>query len=264
MTALSRIETLAEAKARIRGGVREKMRTVIRPDSRFVYQLENMSPDFPGSEVFPRVIMSLPFYKGDNPVYITPDNCGDHLRTHFIKEHRPLMATVHIGLGYHFFAPGSVPAGQERFAGTLDGGLIFGANVDLEYLMRLPRPDFYVTGCGAINRKGARWGKGHGYGDVHWAIFNEAGLVDQSTPVVVCTHDFCVVDDEIPLSDTDLTADWIITPKQVIEVKDPLPKPSSGVNDSLLSAEFAEELALPLAQLRKVREDKMRKSGGAK
>lgn len=251
-------ETLAEAKARIRGKIRERMRTVIRPDSRFVYQIEHYSPDFPGSEVFPRVIQSLPFYKGEGPVYITPDNCSDHLRSHFIEQRRPLMSIVHIALGYHYFPPGCVPAGQERLAGTLDGGLIYGANVDLDYLRRLPRPDFYVTGCGAINRKGARWGKGHGYGDVQWAIFTEAGLVDQSTPVIVCTHDYCLVDEEIPMSGTDLTADWIITPTQVVEVKKPLPKPTTGIDKSLMSAEFAKELALPLKQLDKLRAEQGR------
>lgn len=240
---------LASAKERIRGAVRERMSRIILPDSRFVYQLEHISPDFPGSENFPVLLKELPFYEGENPVYITPDNCTDHVRAQFIREQRPLMAIVHIALGYHYFAPGSVPEGQERFAGTHDGSLIFGENVDLEFLMSLPRPDFYVTGAAVMNRDGARWGKGHGYGDVQWGIFYEAGLVDQSTPVIVCTHDYVIVDEEIPTTERDLTADWIVTPTEVIEVDNPLPKPTVGIDYEALDDEFAKELALPLAQL---------------
>ena len=242
-------DALASAKERIRGSVRERMRPIIRPDSRFTYQLEHISPDFPGSENFPGLLQKLPFYEGENPVYITPDNCTDHVRAQLIREQRPLMAIVHIALGYHYFAPGSVPKGQEQFAGTHDGSLIFGENVDLEFLMNLPRPDFYVTGAAVMNRDGARWGKGHGYGDVQWGIFYEAGLVDQSTPVVVCTHDYVIVDEEIPTSPRDLTADWIVTPTEIIEVARPPPKPTVGIDYEALDAEFAKELALPLAQL---------------
>ena len=58
-----------------------------------------------------------------------------------------------------------------------------------------------------------------------------------------------IVDEEIPTTERDLTADWIITPTQVIEVDNPLPKPTVGIDYEALDDEFAKELALPLAQL---------------
>lgn len=66
----------------------------------------------------------------------------------------------------------------------------------------------------------------------------------------MCTHDFVLVDEEpLPRSPRDLTADWIVTPTQIIEVEEPTLKPTEGINYEALSVEFAKELALPLAQL---------------
>ena len=227
------------------------MRTVVRPDSRFVYQLENYSPDFPGSEIFPEKLKELPFYEGSNPVYITPDNCFDHVKTQYIHEQRPLLAPIHIALGFHWFPAGSIAPEDEKLAGTIDGGLRLGQLVDLEFVRTLPRPDYCVTGAGVVSREGVRWGKGHGYGDISWAILSEIGLVDDSTPIVVCTHDFAVVDEDIPASPTDISPDWIITPTQTIELARKTPKPTR-IDWDRLTPEFAQELDVVLTQLKEL------------
>ncbi|MCX5238421.1 5-formyltetrahydrofolate cyclo-ligase [Streptomyces prunicolor] len=76
--------------------------------------------------------------------------------------------------------------------------------------------DIVVCGSVAVNRSGARIGKGAGYSDLEVALLIEAGLVTEKTVIVAPVHQLQVIDDEIPETEHDFSVDYIVTPSEVI------------------------------------------------
>ncbi|MFJ9351540.1 5-formyltetrahydrofolate cyclo-ligase [Streptomyces sp. NPDC101237] len=77
--------------------------------------------------------------------------------------------------------------------------------------------DVVICGSVAVNRSGARIGKGAGYSDLEVALLIEAGLVTDETVIVAPVHQLQVVDEEIPETEHDFSVDLIITPDEVIQ-----------------------------------------------
>ncbi|NBM14987.1 5-formyltetrahydrofolate cyclo-ligase [Streptomyces sp. GC420] len=76
--------------------------------------------------------------------------------------------------------------------------------------------DIVVCGSVAVNRSGARIGKGAGYSDLEVALLIEAGLVTESTVIVAPVHELQVIEDDIPETEHDFSVDYIVTPDAVI------------------------------------------------
>jgi 5-formyltetrahydrofolate cyclo-ligase len=225
------------------------MRAVARPDSRFGYDLTSFIPDFAGSERLFGRLQELPCYAGDGPVFVTPDNCLPDLKAGLIISGRPLLQTVAVALGFHCIRPGTVRPADARFAGTLDGALLLAEKMGLDAVRELGQLDFVVTGACAVDpRTGVRFGKGHGFFDTEWALLSELGVVSPTTPVIICVHDYQLVDTELVPSPHDTAGDWIITPTQTIHVAERHSNPT-GVQWDLVDAERLAEIE-PLRQLK--------------
>ncbi|MGW5232892.1 5-formyltetrahydrofolate cyclo-ligase [Streptomyces nodosus] len=76
--------------------------------------------------------------------------------------------------------------------------------------------DIVVCGSVAVNRSGARIGKGAGYSDLEVALLIEAGLVTEKTIIVAPVHQLQVIEDDIPETEHDFSVDYIVTPDEVI------------------------------------------------
>ncbi|MER7505154.1 5-formyltetrahydrofolate cyclo-ligase [Nonomuraea pusilla] len=76
--------------------------------------------------------------------------------------------------------------------------------------------DLVVCGSVAVNRSGARIGKGAGYSDLEVALLIEAGLVTSETVIVAPVHRLQVIDEEIPEAEHDFQVDYIVTPEELI------------------------------------------------
>jgi 5-formyltetrahydrofolate cyclo-ligase len=235
----------------VRRIVWERLRDVAVPDSRFHLDFSMFIPDYPGSERIPEMVRQLPFYVGTGPVFVTPDNNLYSLRAALLRESRPLLITTYgILRGFVYFAPRSVPEHHIDFAASLDGAERFGTRLDLEGVRSLGRLDFLVTGASAVNRNGIRFGKGHGYFDLEWALLREVGSVDEDSPVVACVHDVQYVDEDLPSEPTDTLVDWIVTPTRTIRVSRRSPKPS-GIRWDLVDPELVASIP-PLQELRRM------------
>jgi 5-formyltetrahydrofolate cyclo-ligase len=233
----------------IRRSVWERLRNVAVPDSRFHLDFSMYIPDYEGSERIHEAIRRLPFYEGTGAVFVTPDNNLQSLRAGFLRERRPLLITTYgILRGFVFFSPGNVPPGSEDYAASLDGAERFGTRLDLQAIAQLERLDFLVTGASAVSKEGIRFGKGHGYFDVEWALLRELKVVGEETPVVACVHDVQYVEADLPSRTTDTLVDWIITPTRTIEVERTRPKPS-GIDWELLDATLLRTIP-PLQELK--------------
>lgn len=73
------------------------------------------------------------------------------------------------------------------------------------------RVDLVVCGSVAVNRQGARVGKGGGFSDLELGLLIEAGLVDDQTTVATTVHSVQVLDedlDEAKIAQIPLLGQW--------------------------------------------------------
>jgi 5-formyltetrahydrofolate cyclo-ligase len=108
--------------------------------------------------------------------------------------------------------------------------------------------DVVVCGSVAVNRSGARIGKGAGYSDLEVALLVEAGLVTDGTVIVAPVHSLQVVEEDIPETEHDFSVDIIITPDEVIRCTDRR-RPRGLVWDDLTAEKVA---AIPVLAARAV------------
>lgn len=76
--------------------------------------------------------------------------------------------------------------------------------------------DLIVCGSVAVNKNGARLGKGAGYSDIEMALLAEAGLLNDQTTIATTIHELQLIDDELPEEEHDFHVDLIVTPERVI------------------------------------------------
>lgn len=76
--------------------------------------------------------------------------------------------------------------------------------------------DLVVCGSAAVNRAGARLGKGAGYSDIEVALLREAGLLSDKATIVTTVHSLQVVDEALPETEHDFSVDLIVTPEEII------------------------------------------------
>lgn len=232
----------------VRERVWRELRRYARPDSRFHYNFSEFIPDFEGSERCAEAIRRMGIYKRSKLLFITPDNCLEILRMYAILDSKPfIMPTYGIKRGFVHLSRQLVPQGKEDFAATLDGAERFGRYVSLEEIAEMGRIDLMITGASAVSVSGVRYGKGHGYFDLEWAMMRELGVVDDSTPVIAVVHDVQVIEGELEADRYDTVVDYIVTPSRVIKVSGRRPKPA-GIDWERLPRHLLEEIP-PLAEL---------------
>ena len=217
-------------KADIRAKVWTELRKVARPDSRFHYDFSSFIADFDGSEAACDALFALPCYQRCSTVFITPDNCLEYLREQTLRAGiKVLITTYGIRRGFWLLDPAAITPDLYKYAATLDGMERVAKPVSLQELvdMRL-EVDLMVTGTGAINERGVRFGKGHGFFDLEWGMLHARNIVQLETVTVAVVHDCQVLEEELRPEVFDTVCDLIVTPTRVIEVESVL-KPTCGI-----------------------------------
>jgi 5-formyltetrahydrofolate cyclo-ligase len=79
--------------------------------------------------------------------------------------------------------------------------------------------DLVVCGSVAVDRRGARVGKGGGYSDLEFGLLVEEGLIGTETTIVTTVHPLQVLDQRLPETPHDFRVDRIVTPDQVIRCR---------------------------------------------
>jgi 5-formyltetrahydrofolate cyclo-ligase len=236
-------------KSEARATVWSELCTVAVPDSRFHLDFNEYIPDFEGSEAATDRLTGLGIYQAAPTVFITPDNCLERLRAQAVRDNKPqIMPTYGIRRGLIELRPQDVPPGLEGYAVLLDVIETLGRHISLDTLCQEHKVGLVVTGASAVSRSGVRFGKGHGFFDLEWAMLYRTGVVDTSTPVVAFVHDCQVVDIELAASPYDTICDYIVTPTTLVEVPNPQ-KPTHGVLWDRLEEGMMEDIP-PLRELR--------------
>ena len=198
----------------------ESLRRVGRPDSRFHWDFSSFIADFEGNEAATDRVLALDAWARASRVFITPDNSTELLRRAAIRAGKTLLVTTYgIRRGFLQLEPGRVPADEVSYAATLDGLDHYARPVSLADLRGGEPLALLVTGGSAISRNGIRFGKGHGYFDLEWAMLSEIGLTSPATEIVDIVHDEQVVDEDLAGEPHDVAVDWIVTPTRTVHVQ---------------------------------------------
>lgn len=196
-----------------RDRVWQELRKVAWPDPQYHWDFTSFIPDFIGSDECADRVRDLTSYKKSDLLFITPDNSTSILRERAMRDGKTfLMTTAGIRRGFLLLDPSTVPAAEFRYASTLEGMDRFARPVSLEEISRGPRIGLLATGGSAVNLQGVRFGKGHGYFDIEWAILSEVDAIDADSEIVDVVHDCQLVDESLDAADHDVVVDWIVTP----------------------------------------------------
>jgi 5-formyltetrahydrofolate cyclo-ligase len=244
-------ETKVDSRRQVRLDVWDALRRVAKPDSRFHLDFGEFIPDFEGSEAALERLLALPLYEGSRFIFITPDNCLEEFRARALRDGKTILVpTYGIRRGFVKLEPGDVPEGNEEYASWLDGMERFGEHVSLAQIKDVGQLDLLVTGGSVINHEGIRFGKGHGFFDLEWAMMYKIGAADTSTPVIAFVHDCQVANIKLQASPFDTVCDLIVTPSRVIEV-DGANKPTRGVLWESLAPGMMDDIP-PLRELKEM------------
>ena len=241
-------------KADVRERVFKDLRQVAFADSRFHYDFGEFIADFAGSEAALERLVAHRYYQQSQYLFITPDNCVEQLRYRALRDgKRVLMTTYSIRRGFWILDPATIPADKLLYAATLDGMERMGRPLSLEQIAAMPGPDYMITGTGAINEKGIRFGKGHGFFDVEWGMLYKLGKITTATPAAAVVHDCQVLTEELTPEVFDTVADVIFTPTRTIEVAG-AQKPTGGILWDLLDPKMYATIP-PLRELKQREEE---------
>ena len=222
-------------KSTVRERVFSELRRVAYPDSRFHYDFGEFITDFQGSSAATDRLMAHRFYQQSKCLFITPDNCLEELRYRTLQDGKLILLTTYsIKRGFWLLDPARIPMDRHLYAATLDGMEKHGSPMSLADIRdKLPRLDYMITGTGAINEEGVRFGKGHGFFDAEWGMLYRIGKISSATPSAALVHDCQVLTETLYPEVFDTVADAIFTPTRTIEVSNPH-KPTCGIVWDLL------------------------------
>ena len=228
------------------------LREVARPDSRFHWDFAEFICDFEGSDAATERVEALDAWRASDRVFITPDNSTELLRRAAIRSGKQLLVTTYgIRRGFLLLDPAAVPSDEISYAATLDGLDRYAKPVSLFDLRGGEPIRLLVTGGSAISRNGIRFGKGHGYFDLEWAMLSEIGLTDAASEIVDMVHDCQYVDEDLDGEAHDVPVDWIVTPTRTLHVDGLVREPGHVFWDMLGGTEH--EHLPPIEDLRAMR-----------
>lgn len=214
--------------------------------ARFPFPPHGRIPNFAGAAEAAARVLEHPLLRGARRVKCNPDAPQLPVRRALLARGVTLyMPTPRLRGGFLRLDPARIPSRERPRAVTLAGARRWGEPVAVE---ALPAMDAVVTGSVAVTPTGKRCGKGHGYGDLEYAVLRELG--HPPAPVLTTVHPLQIVGD-FPADAHDLPVRVIATPEALIEVADP-PLPPAGIDWTRLDE--AALAAIPvLAELRAAR-----------
>jgi 5-formyltetrahydrofolate cyclo-ligase len=95
-----------------------------------------------------------------------------------------------------------------RAAASIRGAERHGEPVPVE---EVPHLDLVVCGSVAVDRRGARVGKGGGFSDLELGLLVETGAIDDETVIATTVHPLQVLDGSLPETAHDFRVDLVVT-----------------------------------------------------
>lgn len=213
--------------------------------ARFPFPVNGRIPNFAGAATAAERLLAHPLFDNVHCIKCNPDSPQRPVRELALRRGIVvLMPTPRLTGGFKRLDPAVIPPDAYAEAASLKHSDNWATDVALD---ELPAIDLVVTGSVAVTRSGKRCGKGHGYGDLEYAMLRELG----HAPVAVVTsvHPLQIVGD-FPADPHDLAVSVIATPDRIFEVADP-PPPPAGLDWEALGEQALADMPL-LAELRRL------------
>src|SRR5262249_36133549 len=151
-----------------------------------------------GAERAAERLAALPEWKRARRIKCNPDAPQRPVRLRALRDGKTLfMAVPRLtqAKGFVRLDPAKL-RGRLAEAATIGGATRLGEAVGPDELGRI---DLVVAGSVAVNRRGARVGKGGGYSDLEFALARQVGAVSERTRVLTTVHELQVVAGAIPM-----------------------------------------------------------------
>jgi 5-formyltetrahydrofolate cyclo-ligase len=185
---------------------------------------EGRIPNFIGAEACAKRLAETAYWKTAKVLKINPDSPQRAIRQRALAEGKTIYMAVprlHSDLPFIELDPKKLKCSPYA-ASSIKGAGQHGRPVGLEEVRNI---DLVVCGSVAVNRGGARVGKGGGYSDLEFALLTEQKKIGAHTPIVTSVHPLQVIDEEIPMTDHDIPLSAIVTPTEAVETKSSFPRP---------------------------------------
>lgn len=205
-------------------------------------------PAFYGADEAAQRVFSLDVWQAARVIKSNPDQPQRPLRQRALEEGKTVyMAVPRLRQEQCFVElDPSVIDSPPAKAATISGAFRCGKLVTVEEMRAV---DLVVSGSVAVNRSGARVGKGGGYADLEYALAAAAGIVKPTTPVVTTVHAMQVLDEELPFTQHDVPIDFVATPEELIRCSGEMPRPSGIYWDDLDEVKIAQITVLQKMRL---------------
>jgi 5-formyltetrahydrofolate cyclo-ligase len=206
-------------------------------------------PNFIGAEGCARVLSGRPLWKKARVLKCNPDSPQRAIRRQALADGKTVyMAVPRLRDEKPFIEldPKKLDCSAHT-ASSIKGAAQYGRPVRLDQVKRI---DLIICGSVAVNRDGARVGKGGGYSDLEFALLMEEKKIGAYTPIVTSIHPLQIVDEKIPMTRHDIPLNAIITPEQVIDIA-PLFDCPMGIYWERLSDDKIQAIPVLRAQPRK-------------
>jgi 5-formyltetrahydrofolate cyclo-ligase len=177
-------------------------------------------PAFTGAGAAAARLAGLPAWQAAQVIKAVPDRAQQPVRERALHDGKlvymavPMLADDH---PFYVLNPASLTVAPAE-AASREGAAGAAPKTGVDQM----RPvDMVVCGSVAVNRNGARLGKGAGYSDIEVALLQEAGLIGPHTVIVTTVHPLQIVRETIPETEHDFSVDLIVTADEVIECGPP-------------------------------------------
>jgi 5-formyltetrahydrofolate cyclo-ligase len=204
-------------------------------------------PNFIGAEACAKILAETSFWQEAKAVKVNPDSPQRAIRQRALSEGKILYMAVprlHSEKPFIELDPQKLKCSPYA-ASSIKGADRYGQPVSLDEVKSI---DLIVCGSVAVNRRGARVGKGGGYSELEFALLIEEKKIARNTPIVTSVHPLQIVDEEIPMTEHDIPLTAIITPDEIIEIQSRMKRPE-GIYWKMLPAEKI--AAIPVLKERK-------------
>lgn len=216
-----------EAVAATKQEVRERAWAAVRAAEAARFPgVEGRIPNFVGAEKAADRLAGTPQWAAARTLKANPDSPQRPVRRRALEEGKTVyMAVPRLADPRPFWRldPGRLEVPVSR-AASIKGASQHGEPVGL---VEMEPIDLVVCGSVAVERGGARLGKGGGYSDLEFAIAVEAGLIGDWATIVTTVHPSQLFDEgTIPVTEHDFPLDLIVTPEEVIRTATALARPA--------------------------------------
>jgi 5-formyltetrahydrofolate cyclo-ligase len=192
-------------------------------------------PNFTGAEACARVVATSAWWNDARVIKCNPDSPQRAIRQRALADGKIIYVAVPRLRDEKPFIeldPKKLKCSPYA-ASSIKGAAQYGRPMALDEVKNV---DLIICGSVAVNRRGARVGKGGGYSDLEFALLTEEKKVAPGTPILTSVHPLQIIDEDIPMTQHDIPLNAIITPEEIIDIDSVLKRPR-GIYWKILPAE---------------------------